>query len=323
MRAVAYASRRAYFYDQYRSVLPGERHDWRRPLWSIRERALYWVDVARKYLYRRGLSDTNVSSWPVHDYPGCIAELAPGAIAVCAGEGVQQLNLDSGSAQLLWPTPPRRPGTRFNDGKVDPQGRLWVGTMQNNFGPDGETVALDRFDGALYRFDVDGRVETIEEDIGIPNTLAWSPDLSRFYFGDSLKSCLFVYDFDGESGTIRNRRTFFDAARLGTPDGSAIDVGGCLWNARWDGSAVLKITPEGKLDQVIAVPVPRPTSCAFGGPDLKTLFVTSATYELTAAQVELFPLSGSVFAIQGAGQGVPVPPVTLTRRQRRIEGSVS
>jgi len=279
------------------------------PLWSVAERALYWIDIQRKQLFRRGLSDPRAGSWRLPDYPGCLAELTPGEIAVAMGEGVQQLNLKSGVIELLWSVPPRRPGTRFNDGKVDPGGRFWVGTMQNNFGPKGETVSLDRFDGALYRFDVDGRVEVLEEKIGIPNTLAWSPDQSRLYFGDTLKEHLYVYDFDAEVGTIHNKRTFYDAQGFGIPDGSAMDVDGCLWNARWDGGAILKITPAGILDQVIQMPVPRPTSCIFGGPDLKTLFVTSATYGLTAAELEHAPLSGSVFAIHGVSQGHPVPPL--------------
>jgi L-arabinonolactonase len=277
------------------------------PLWSVAEQALYWIDIERKQLYRRGPSDSRPQSWTLPYYPGCLAELAPGRIAVAMGEGVQQLDLKSCTIELLCSAPARRSGTRFNDGKVDPKGRLWVGTMQNNFGLDGGQVSIDRFDGALYRFDVDGRVGTIEEDIGIANTLAWSPDHNRFYFGDSLKGCLYLYDFNEESGTVRNKRIFFDATGYGVPYGSAIDVEGCLWNARWDGGAVLRITPEGKVDQVVVLPVPRPTSCALGGADLKTLYVTSATYGLTAAQLEQFPLSGSVFAIRVAGQGIPVP----------------
>jgi len=281
------------------------------PLWSVAEQALYWLDIGHKCLYRRGLSETQPRLWPLPDYPGCLGELTSDAIAVAMGEGVQVLNLRSGAVELLCAAPTRRTGTRFNDGKVDPRGRLWVGTMQNNFGPNGTDVSIERFDGALYRFDADGRVETLEEAIGISNTLAWSPDHTRFYFGDSLKGALFVYDFDADSGRISGKRTFYDVSGLGGPDGSAIDVDGCLWNVRWDGGAVLKITPEGKLDQVIKLPVPRPTSCIFGGPDLKTLFVTSATNGLTAAQLEHAPLFGSVFAIHGAGQGLPVPPMTL------------
>jgi sugar lactone lactonase YvrE len=222
------------------------------------------------------------------------------------GEGVQRLDLHSGAMNLLYAAPPRPPGTRFNDGKVDPKGRFWAGTMQNNFGPNAESIAIDRRVGALYRFDPDGSVHTIEENIGIPNTLAWSPDLKRFYFADSLSNQIYVYDFHAESGGVRNKRIFFDASDCGIPDGSAIDTDGCLWNARWDGGVVLRIAPNGKLDRVVKLPVPRPTSCIFGGPNLCTLYVTSATSGLSPTQLKEFPLSGSVFSLDGVGQGAPV-----------------
>ena len=282
------------------------------PLWSGVEQTLYWIDIGRKQLHRRGLSDKRRQSWELPDYPGCLASVAsPGSIAVAMGDCVQRFDLKSGQLAPLCPGPVRRPGTRFNDGKVDPGGRLWVGTMQNNFGAQGQSIPIDRFDGALYRFNLGGPASLLEMDIGIPNTLAWSPDATRFYFGDSLKETLYVYDFDAEAGVIRNKRVLFEESGIGIPDGSAIDVDGCLWNARWDGSAVVRITPEGLLDRVIELPIPRPTSCAFGGPDFKTLYVTSATHGLTAARLEEFPLSGSVFAIHGAGQGVPVPAMKL------------
>jgi sugar lactone lactonase YvrE len=289
----------------------GNDHVGEGPLWSAIEQSLYWIDIGRKYLYRKGPSDSRPRSWALPDHPGCLAELVPGRIAVAMDDGMQQLDLHSGAIDLLQAAPARRPNTRFNDGKVDPRGRLWVGTMQNNFGPNGSEVSIERFDGALYRFDTDGCVVILEEAVGIANTLAWSPDLTRFYFGDSLKGALFVYDFDADSGEISAKRAFYEVSGTGIPDGSAIDVDGCLWNARWDGGAILKITPQGKLDRTIRVPVPRPTSCAFGGPDLKTLYVTSATDGLNAAQLEHAPLSGSVFEIHGVGQGVAVPPLTI------------
>jgi sugar lactone lactonase YvrE len=283
------------------------------PLWSVAAQALYWIDIGRKRLHRQTLSGNRLPSWSLPDHPGCIAELPANKLAVALGVGVHRLDLESGDIDLFSPVPARRPGTRFNDGKVDPKGRLWVGTMQDNFGPNGTEISIDRFDGALYRFDSDARVKSLEEDIGIPNTLAWSPDLKRFYFGDSLKGSIFQYDFDAESGDLSNQRLFCDVSGHGVPDGSAMDVDGCLWNARWDGSAVVKITPAGKVDQVIQLPVPRPTSCAFGGSGLKTLFVTSATNGLTAEQLHLAPLSGSVLAIEGIAQGISVPLMKLIR----------
>jgi L-arabinonolactonase len=277
------------------------------PLWSVDEQALYWLDIGRKVLHRKGPSEMRRRSWSLPEYPGCLAELATGTIAIAMGNGLQRLNLEFGAIDLLCAAPHKPPGTRFNDGKVDPRGRFWAGTMQNNFGPHGEPIAIERSDGALYRFDPDGSVHTMEENLGVPNTLAWSPDLARFYFADSLRGQIYAYDFDADSGAARNKRAFFEAPEHGIPDGSAIDSDGCLWNVRWDGAAILRITPHGKLDRLINLPVPRPTSCAFGGPNLDTLYVTSATNGLTAAQREEFPLSGSVFAIAGVGQGVRVP----------------
>lgn len=279
------------------------------PMWSVTEQALYWLDIGRKMLYRKTPAAPRPQSWALPDHPGCLAELAPGSIAIAMGKGLQRFELASGRAELFCVAPSMRSGTRFNDGKVDLQGRFWAGTMQNNFGPNGEAVAVTRADGALYRFHFDGSVSTVEENVGIANTLAWSPDTKRFYFADSLRGQIYVYDFDADSGAVTHKRILFDASGHGVPDGSAIDVDGCLWNARWDGRAVLRITPDGKLDRSIPLPVLRPTSCIFGGPNLDTLYVTSATDGLSPAQLKEFPLSGSVFALSGVGQGVPVPPL--------------
>jgi sugar lactone lactonase YvrE len=287
------------------------------PIWSTAEQTLYWLDIARRTLHRRAPADTETKSWGLPDYPGCLAELSSGEIAVAMGDGIKRIDLKSSAIETLWTAPPRRPGTRFNDGKVDPLGRFWVGTMQNNFGPAGEAIAVERTDGALYRFDANGQAVTIEENVGIANTLAWSPDLKHFYFADSLAGQIYVYNFDADSGAVSNKRVFFAAPQDGAPDGSAMDVDGCLWNARWDGSALLRIAPDGRLDRRIDLPVLRPTSCCFGGPNLDILYVTSSAQGLSAAQLEQFPLSGAVFAIAGLAQGMPVPALARQSRQRQ------
>jgi len=276
------------------------------PVWSASERALYWIDIGQRKLYRQAVAETKAQVWCLPDYPGCLAELEAGSVAVAMGSGIHRLELATGRAGLLCAVPQIAPGVRFNDGKADPAGRLWVGTMQNNFGPDGKAVAVERFDGCLYRCNA-GTVALVERDIGISNTLAWSPDERRFYFADSLRGWIWVYDFDCTTGELRNRQPFFHAPAHGQPDGSAMDVDGCLWNARWDGGALMRITPQGRLDRIVELPVPRPTSCAFGGHDLATLFVTSATDGLDAGARARFPLSGSVFAIEGLAQGTSVP----------------
>jgi L-arabinonolactonase len=280
------------------------------PIWSVDEQALYWLDIGRKKLFRKAAADTQSRSWALPDYPGCLAELHRGAIAVAVGEGIVRMHLQSGQVDMICASPPRSPRVRFNDGKVDPLGRLWVGTMQNNFDPAGAPIEVERFDGALYRFDSGGMVVTLEEGLGIPNTLAWSPDLAQFYFADSLRGEIYAYDFDAQPGELRNKRVFFAASAPGVPDGSAIDIDGCLWNARWDGGAVVRITPDGKLDRIVPLPVPRPTSCIFGGPALDTLYVTSARNGLDPSMLAESPLSGSVLAVSGLAQGLPVPAMT-------------
>jgi sugar lactone lactonase YvrE len=278
------------------------------PLWSVSDGALYWLDIARRRLYRKGPAESADHAWNLPDYPGCLAEVGRETIAVAMGEGVHLFSARDESIRLQCTPKGRRQGTRFNDGKVDPSGRFWVGTMQNNFGPDGNPVPVTRSDGSLFRFDPDGTVSKLEEDIGVSNTLAWSLEQKRFYFADSVPECIYVYDYDAETGKIHNKRTHFDTPGFGIPDGSAIDVDGCLWNARWNGGAILRITPEGKVDRRIELPLPCPTSCIFGGPGFETLFVTSARQGLTEADLQKFPLSGSVFAIHGLAQGLPVPP---------------
>lgn len=277
------------------------------PLWSATEQALYWIDIAGLRLHRRAL-DGEALNWDLPGPPGCVAELAGGGLAMTVGEGLYAFDPVTGDGRSLAALP-LADGARFNEGKVDPQGRLWAGSMQNNLGPDGQGLPVDRRCGILWRLDPDGRAETIETDIGISNTLAWSPDGRRFHFADSLRNVLWVYDFDPDSGAVANRRVFFDEAGYGEPDGSAMDADGCLWNARWGAGVVLRLTPEGQIDRVVEIPAPQPSSCAFGGPDLDTLFVTTARMGLDAGALAKAPLSGSVFALPGAARGAPIPPM--------------
>jgi len=139
------------------------------------------------------------------------------------------------------------------------------------------------------------------------NGMGWSPDAKRFYLADSGARAIYVYDYDLETGTIANRSVFarFEEG-AGVPDGLAIDADGYVWCAIWDGWAVQRFSPEGVLDRTVNVPVPRPTSCAFGGSDLKTLYITSARIRLSATQLAAAPLSGSVFALKTDVAGAPV-----------------
>lgn len=275
------------------------------PLWSVTERCLYWIDIGDKKLHRKSPTDERACSWALPEHPGCLAEVSPGRIAVAMGPGVHLFSLTSGRATLLRPAPRGPTNARFNDGAVDPRGRLWATTMQNNFGPKGEPLPISNWNGALHCFEFDGTTRRAETKLGCPNTVTWSAEGRRFYLADSMRGLIWVYDYDPESGALSNRQVFCDLDKPGIPDGSAMDVDGCLWNARWDGGAILRITPDGNLDRTVDLPVKRPTSCTFGGANLDILFVTSAASGLPDEDLQAQPLSGSVLALQGIGQGLP------------------
>ena len=188
-----------------------------------------------------------------------------------------------------------RPGNRFNDGKCDRRGRFWVGSLAINTAPR---------QGALWHYDPDGTVTRMVSGIHISNGLGWSPDDTRFYFTDSAKREIAVYDFDLESGTIHNRRPFVTVPDgSGTPDGLAVDAEGFVWSAHWDGWCVTRYDPDGAIDRVVTLPVPRPTSCVFGGPHGTTLFVTTARIRLSTAQLAEAPLSGGILAVETGVRG--------------------
>ncbi|MGC2184440.1 MAG: SMP-30/gluconolactonase/LRE family protein, partial [Terriglobales bacterium] len=176
---------------------------------------------------------------------------------------------------------------------------LWVGSMRNNVNPDGSSREAAGKDGILHRLDPDAKVTIHKRDIGISNTLAWSPDRRRFYFGDSLANTIWSYDYDRAMGTIQNEAVFFAGFERGLPDGSTVDAEGYLWNCRYDGGCIMRIAPDGKIDQVIEMPVSKITTCTFGGAGLKTLLVTTASVD--AARGER--LAGGLFAIQSEVRG--------------------
>jgi sugar lactone lactonase YvrE len=193
------------------------------------------------------------------------------------------------------------PGARLNDGRAGPEGAFWVGSMGNNVGPNGEALEVPPGRGVLMRIGVDGAVTRHKSGLGISNTVCWSPDGTRFYFGDTLANTIWVYDYDGATGTIGGERPFFAGFERGVPDGSVVDAEGFLWNCRFGGSCVVRVSPDGEIDRVVEMPVRNATTCAFGGPALDTLYITSSSI-LTR---ESDRLAGSLFALRGAGTGLP------------------
>ncbi len=280
--------------EDIRCVIPGADFLGEGPHWSEAEGRLSWVDIlAPKFL----VGDPRTGErreFPMPELIGVVVPRRSGGWLAATESGIKALAPDGTLTTLANPEADK-PGNRFNDGKCDRRGRFWVGSLAINTAPR---------QGALWRYDPDGTVTRMETGMHISNGLGWSPDDTRFYFTDSARREIYVYDFDIEAGTIENRRVFATVVEgSGTPDGLAVDAEGYVWSAHWDGWAVVRYDPDGGIDRVVNLPVPRPTSCVFGGPDLSTLFITTARIRLSTAQLAEAPLSGSILAVETGVRG--------------------
>ncbi|MEQ7155146.1 SMP-30/gluconolactonase/LRE family protein [Brevundimonas aurifodinae] len=267
------------------------------PVWLPSSNTLMWVDILSPAVHASDVTTGETRTRPMAELIGSIAPRKDGGFVVASQSRLELYNSDFEQPQTV-AAPVSMAGHRFNDGKCDAKGRFWVGSIGLDVTP-GE--------GSLFCLDTDGRLRVVETGFDLCNGMGWSPDSSRFYFVDSGKRVIYAYDFDLEAGTISNRITLVEfEPGTGNPDGLAVDADGFIWCAMWDGWCVQRFSPEGHLDRSITVPVPRPTSCAFGGEDLRTLFITSARIRLSAMQLAAAPLSGSVFAIDAATPGSPI-----------------
>jgi len=268
------------------------------PTWSPRDSALYWVDILTPSVHcydtHKGV-DTEVK---VGSMVSVAIPKATGGLLVATPGGLMTLDLESKNLSFFCHPESDRPGNRYNDGKCDRMGRLWIGTLDMG-------TAANR--GNLFRVDADGLWKKMDTGFTVANGLGWSPDNKRMYFADTPRRTIYMYDFDLMTGTIANRRAFITLdASDGTPDGLTVDEDGCLWVAIWDAWRVSRYSPEGQEMLRIKMPVPRPTSCCFGGANLDTLYVTSASVRLNEEALASAPLSGSLFSIRIPGvRGLP------------------
>lgn len=268
------------------------------PTWSPRDGVLYWVDILTPsvhcYDINKGLdTETKVGSMVSVAIPK-----ATGGLLVATPGGLMTLDLSSKSLSLFCHPESDRPDNRYNDGKCDRMGRLWIGTLDMG-------TAANR--GNLFRVDADGSWMKMDTGFTVANGLGWSPDNKRMYYVDTARRTIYSYDFDLLSGNIANRQAFitFDS-KDGTPDGLTVDEDGCLWVAVWDAWRISRYSPQGAELLRVKMPVPRPTSCCFGGPNLDTLYVTSASVRLNGEALAAAPLSGSLFSIRIPGvRGLP------------------
>ena len=267
-------------------------------VWHPDQSVLYWTDINR-FLVHKFAPETQATQTWIFDEPVTSVNLTTDP---------EILLLVLASKVGLWSprTHPKvetiyrlaaAPEMRFNDARVDPRGSLWVGTMRNNVGPNGENLDVPFSDAVLYRIGPGGAVSEWKKDIGISNTVAWSPDGKTFYFADTTANRICSYAYDEQTGDISDEKPFFEGHERGLPDGSAMDAQGYLWNARYGGGCIIRVAPDGRVDRVVPVPALNSTTCAFGGPELKTLYITSAR---SADQ-----LSGSIFALDPEVGGSP------------------
>jgi sugar lactone lactonase YvrE len=271
-------------------------------VWHEAHAAAYWTDINRFLIHRFTPADRNVRSW--------FFEEPVTALVLTNSDDVLAVVL--GSRVILWePETDRRhnhafelegwPQVRLNDGRADPRGSLWVGSMRNNVNADGSSGEGGGQDGILYRIDSDGGTTIHRRNVGISNTLAWSPDRRRFYFGDSLANVIWSYDYDPQTGNISNESPFLENFPRGLPDGSTVDSQGYLWNCRFYGACIVRVAPNGTIDRIIEMPVRNVTTCTFGGPARKTLYITTASTEAALAD----RLAGGLFTLESDVPGQP------------------
>ncbi len=265
------------------------------PVWHPRQQRLYWVDITEGHLF---FSNQALTSFEMRHYDteiGAFGFVQDGRLILATSKGFAFASLDNASLDILWNPLPERPEVRLNDGKVDPQGRFWAGSMD-----------VEQQQGALYRIDPGGKPQTLLRGIGISNGLGWRPDGRKMYTTDSFTRTITVYDYEPENGQITHPRLFLSLpadGKLGVPDGLCVDAEGCIWSARWDGGQVVRLDPDGKQILVVKVPAQRVTSCFFGGADLDLLFITTARIGLSEANLAKQPHAGDVFVIKTDTQG--------------------
>lgn len=267
------------------------------PLWCERTRRLWWIDIERPKL--RWFDPTS-GEHGLRPLPGTFAGtqalMRDGRHLLAEDLRLYALDPASGERTDIAEVEPGL-DNRLNDGRVDARGRFWVGTMDNR---------LHRPNGSLYRVDPDGSANRVERGVIVSNGIAFSPDGRTLYFTDTRRHLCFAWNLDLDDGVVTGKRVLADHTATGDrPDGACVDADGCIWMAFFAGGRIVRHRPDGGVDRVVALPVTNPTCLCFGGDDLKTLYVTSATKFLSPEERAGEPLAGALFAIRGAGQGLP------------------
>ncbi len=269
------------------------------PIWDTRENVLWWIDINECRLHRFDPATNENKTFDIGQKVGTVVPRASGGLMLAVESGFAAYDPASGKLDLVADPESHLPLNRFNDGKCDPAGRFWAGTL--------EIVEEDMTAGSLYCLYPDGRVERRVPDVGISNGIVWTSDKKTMYFIDSPTRRVDAFDYDNETGEISNRRTAIELPEgMGYPDGMAIDSEDKLWVALWAGWGVARFDPTtGDLLEKIDVQASQVTACAFGGPELKDLYITTARRDLEGEALNDQPDAGGLFHIKLDVAGVP------------------
>lgn len=278
-----------------RNVLAARARLGEGPSWDAEAGVLWWVDIHNHRVHRWDPAAGEDTVYEVGETVGCAHPAADGRVVLALRRGVALLDPASGAVEPLAALLPERAGLRLNDGKCDARGRLWVGSMSAEEGG-----------AALFRVDPEGTVREAAGGLTMSNGLGWSPDGATLYLTDSPAKTILAFDFDADAGTLSRRRLFADLSRADSvPDGLAVDAEGCVWSAQWGGACLVRFAPDGGELLRVRLPVPHPTSCAFGGSGGADLYVTTASIGMTEEEIEEAFESGNLFVLRPGVAGPP------------------
>jgi L-arabinonolactonase len=270
------------------------------PVWSENENCLYWVDIEGRTFNKFDPITSNNIATKTQTRISALALREKGGFIVATDSGFQFYNLEENSLIQIGDPEDDLPNNRFNDGRCDRAGRFWAGTMVEK-GPQKPEAALYCIDGNL-------KYRKRHKNIILANGLAWSPDNRTLYLADTRHPAVWAFDFDLDSGNISNQRIFIEfGINDGVPDGATVDTDGCYWLAQPRSSKICRYTPKGRIDTVVELPISKPTMCAFGGPSLNTLYITTNSLGFDKKELAIQPLAGSLLGIEVKAQGLPEP----------------
>jgi sugar lactone lactonase YvrE len=267
------------------------------PIWDADANVLWWVDIMSSELYAYDPQTGENRKWNVGQHVGTVVQRAAGGLMLAVQDGFAAFDPASGALEMLADPEANLPGNRFNDGKCDPAGRFWAGSM---------AYEDQSEQGSVYRMDTDHSVHRMIGDIGISNGIIWSLDARTMYYTDSLDFAIRAYDYDVATGGIDNERVIIDIPKaMGFADGFTIDEEGMLWVAHYGAGRVRRWNPDSATVLAeIDLPAAGVTACAFGGPGLDQLFITSASLRLSDAEKAQQPHAGGLFVAEVGVRGL-------------------